>query len=85
MPYRVEWKPSAARAFRKLPRQAQDRIRPRVDALATNPRPEGVKKLEDDDNAWRIRVGEFRILYEIHDVVLVVMVLRVAHRREVYR
>jgi len=44
-----------------------------------------VKKLEDDDNAWRIRVGEFRILYEIHDVVLVVMVLRVAHRREVYR
>ncbi len=85
MPYRVEWKPSAARAFRKLSRQAQDRIRPRVDALANNPRPEDVKKLQGDDNAWRIRVGEFRILFEIHDAVLLVMVLRVAHRREVYR
>ena len=85
MPYRIEWKASAMRAFRKLPRQAQDRIRPRVDALATNPRPEGVKKLEGDDNAWRIRVGEFRIVYEIHDAVLMIMVVRVANRREAYR
>ena len=76
---------TAARAFRKLPRQTQDRIRPRVDALATNPRPEGVKTLEGDDNAWRISVGEFRIVYEIHDGVLMVMVLRVANRREAYR
>ena len=85
MSYRVEWKPSAARAFRKLPKQAQDRIRPRVDALATDPRPDGVKKLEGDENAWRIRVGEFRILYEIHDAVLFVMVLRVARRGKAYR
>ena len=59
--------------------------RPRVNALATNPRPDGVKKLEGDENAWRIRVGEFRIVYEIHDGVLTVMVLRVANRREAYR
>ena len=85
MPYRIEWKPSAARAFRKLPRQAQALIRPRVNALATNPRPDGVKKLEGDENVWRIRVGEFRIVYEIHDGVLTVMVLRVANRREAYR
>ena len=65
-------------------RQAQDRIRPRVDALATNPRPESVKKLEGDHNAWRIRVGEFRIVYEIHDEVLMVIVLRVANRRDAY-
>jgi mRNA interferase RelE/StbE len=83
--YRIEWKPSAARAFRKLPRQVQDRIRPRLDALASNPRPDGVKKLEADENAWRIRVGEFRVVYEIHDAVLMVMVLRVANRREAYR
>jgi mRNA interferase RelE/StbE len=56
-----------------------------VDALANNPRPDGVKKLEDDENAWRIRVGEFRILFEIHDAALMIMVVRVAHRREVYR
>ena len=85
MQYRVEWKPSAARAFRKLPRQVQDRIRPRLDSLASNPRPDGVKKLEGDENAWRIRVGEFRVVYEIHDAVLTVMVLRVANRREAYR
>jgi len=83
--YRIEWKPSAARAFRKLPRQVQDRIRPRVDVLASNPRPDGVKKLEGDENAWRIRVGEFRVVYEIHDAVLMVMVLRVANRREACR
>ena len=85
MQYRIEWKPSAARAFRKLPRQVQDRIRPRVDVLASNPRPDGVKKLEGDENAWRIRVGEFRVVYEIHAAVLMVMVLRVANRREAYR
>ena len=56
-----------------------------MNALATNPRPGGVKKLEGDENAWRIRVGEFRIVYEIHDGVLMVMVLRVANRREAYR
>jgi len=83
--YRIEWKPSAARAFRKLPRQVQERIRPRVDVLASNPRPDGVKKLEGDENAWRMRVGEFRVVYEIHDAVLMVMVLRVANRREAYR
>jgi mRNA interferase RelE/StbE len=85
VPYRIDWKPSAERAFRKLPRQVQDRIRPRVDALATIPRPDGVKKLEGDENAWRIRVGEFPVVYEIHDAVLIVMVVRVAHRREAYR
>ena len=85
MQYRIEWKPSAARAFRKLPRQVQDRIRPRVDVLASNPRPDGVKKLEGDENAWRIRVGEFLVVYEIHAAVLMVMVLRVANRREAYR
>ena len=85
MQYRIEWKPSAARASRKLPRQVQDRIRPRVDVLASNPRPDGVKKLEGDENAWRIRVDEFRVVYEIHDAVLMVIVLRVANRREAYR
>ena len=44
-----------------------------------------VKKLEGDENAWRIRMGEFRVVYEIHDAVLMVMVLRVANRRDAYR
>lgn len=85
MSYRIEWKPSAERSFRKLPRQAQDRISLRVNELATNPRPDGVKKLGGEENAWRIRVGDFRIIYEIHDGVLMIMILRVANRRESYR
>ena len=85
MLYRITWKPSAERAFRKLPRQTQGRIRPRVDALASNPRPDGVRNLEGDDNAWRIRVGEFRIVFEIHDAVLIVMIVRIAIRRDAYR
>jgi mRNA interferase RelE/StbE len=56
-----------------------------LDALASNPRPEGVTKLQGDENAWRVRVGEFRVVYEIHDAVLMIMVLRVANRREAYR
>ena len=83
MPYRIEWKPSAARAFRKLSREVQVRIGSRIDSLATNPRPDGVKKL--DENAWRIRVGDYRIIYEIQDSVLMVMVVRVANRRDAYR
>jgi mRNA interferase RelE/StbE len=63
----------------------QARIRARVDALATNPRPAGAKKLKSRDELWRIRVGDYRIVYEIRDRVLLVLVLRVAHRREVYR
>lgn len=85
MPYRVEWKPTAERAFRKLPRETQERIRPAVDALAETPRPQGAKKLAGADDVWRIRVGEYRVVYVVRDVVVTVTVVRVAHRREVYR
>ena len=49
------------------------------------PRPDGVKKLASTENAWHIRVGDYRIIYSIEDEVLVVTVVRVAHRREAYR
>ncbi len=61
------------------------RIGEAVDALAHNPRPPGCVKLSGDDNAWRVRVGDFRILYEIHDERLIVLVIRIANRREAYR
>jgi mRNA interferase RelE/StbE len=63
----------------------QARIRARVDALAINPRPAGAKKAKSRDELWCIRVGDYRIVYEIRDRVLLVLVLRAAHRREVYR
>ena len=84
-PYKIIFKSSADKALSKLPVDAQRRIIAAVDALGVEPRPQGVVKLAGDDNLWRVRVGEYRIVYEIHDGRLIVLVLRVAHRRDVYR
>ena len=56
-----------------------------IQALATNPRPPGCRKLEGSKHDWRIRVGDYRVVYEIADQIRVVRVNRVRHRREVYR
>lgn len=84
MAYRLEFTPGADRQFRKLPQQVQARLRPHIDNLAQNPRPTGVEKLTGQD-AYRLRVGDYRILYEIQDKVLLVLVVKIGHRRDVYR
>ena len=61
------------------------RIGQAIDALAVNPRPVGCVKLTGEDDVWRVRVGDYRILYEVHDDRLVVLVIRIANRREAYR
>jgi mRNA interferase RelE/StbE len=63
----------------------QARLVEAAEALATDPRPVGVKKLQGDDNLWRIRVGAYRIVYEIHDEQLTVLVIRVGNRKDIYR
>jgi mRNA interferase RelE/StbE len=83
--YAVDFAPAAARQFRRLPRSVQQRLGARVDTLASNPRPPGVQKLAGRDSLYRIRVGDYRVIYEISDAVLVVLILKVAHRRESYR
>ena len=83
--YAVYFKPSADRQLAKLPRDDQRRIVTAVEALADDPRPPGAVKITGDGNLWRIRVGDYRIVYEIHNDRLVVLVLRVAHRKDVYR
>jgi mRNA interferase RelE/StbE len=83
MAYRIEFSSSAANQLRRLPRTVQGRLTPHIDALAETPRPPGVKKLSDD--TYRIRVGEYRVIYDIADQVLIVLVLSIGHRREVYR
>jgi len=82
--YAVEFLPSAARALSKLDRTVQRRIGRRIDRLASDPRADAVK-LRGVDDVWRARVGDYRILYVIEDERLVVVVVRVAHRREAYR
>ncbi len=56
-----------------------------MDGLAVNPRPKGVKKLSGLDDLYRIRVGDYRIVYQIHDDRLIVLVVRIGHRKDVYR
>ena len=83
--YAVQLKPSADRALARLPADVQRRIVLALEDLGDDPRPPDVKKLAGDDNLWRIRLGAYRVVYEIHDHPRLVMVLRVAHRKDAYR
>jgi mRNA interferase RelE/StbE len=83
--YSIAFKTLAEKALRKLPKTIQRRIVMAVEGLASNPRPAGAKKLTAGDELWRIRVGDYRIVYHIEDKRLVILVVRVAHRRDVYR
>ena len=85
MSYRVEFTSSAEREFLKLPKGDSRRIGQHIDALADNPRPSGCVKLSGLGNLWRIRVGDYRIIYSIQDVPMVVAITKIGHRREVYR
>lgn len=82
--YQVELTKKASKQLAKLSEDIQQRIKIKVQELAENPRPSGVVKLENSDNKYRIRVGNYRVLYEIQDDLLIVSVIRVGHRREVY-
>ena len=84
MIYRVEVAAAAVRQLRKLDRPAQRRVQAAIELLAVEPRPNGAKKLVGGDGEWRVRTGDYRIVYEIHDNVLLVLVIAVGHRREIY-
>jgi mRNA interferase RelE/StbE len=83
--YAVEFTRRAADQFRALPREVQQRMAPRISALADDPRPGGARKLAGGEDLYRLRVGDYRILYAIRDEVLLVLVVAMGHRREVYR
>ena len=85
MAYTVEFSRAGARDFRALAGDVKTRVASRIDGLARDPRPPGVKKMRGEDRTYRIRVGDHRIIYEIHDQVLIVLVVRVRHRRDAYR
>jgi mRNA interferase RelE/StbE len=85
MSYTIKFSAHAARSFRKLPRQIQVRLYAAIEPLRDNPRMQGSEKLKGSDNAYRIRVGDYRLLYEIMDDELVVYVIETGHRGEVHR
>ena len=84
MQYRIELAPLAQRQFKKFDRAIQNRLLKHVETLSSNPRPPGVKKLTDEENLYRIRIGEYRVIYQIRDWVLTVVVVKVGHWREIY-
>ena len=85
MLYEIVVLPAARKALRKLDESSKERIAARIDRLAKNPRPSGCKKLEGGDELYRIRVGDFRVIYRIEDEVLVVAIVAVGNRRDIYR
>ncbi len=85
MAYLIDFKPLALRQISKLNIDIQNRISSKIDALVDNPRPRGIIKLQGFENRYRIRVGDYRVIYEIHDNVLLVLVVEVVHRSGAYR
>jgi mRNA interferase RelE/StbE len=73
------------RELNKLTPKVRQEVSDAITALATEPRPDGVRKLSGSKNSYRIRVGDYRVLYRVTDKALLVLVVKVAHRRDVYR
>ncbi len=83
--YSVGYAPTARKELGKLDRQVARRIARAITALGARPRPAGRRRLVGYDELWRIRVGDYRVIYTIKDTELIVLALRIAHRSEVYR
>ncbi len=85
MAFRVEWKKSTRKDLRKLPPNVVDRVLETVEQLAENPFPAGVEKLAGSEHAYRVRVGDYRVVYEVATKTKLVEIQRVRHRKDVYR
>lgn len=84
MPYTVLIKHSALKELAILPKSVRIRIRSKIDSLSSDPRA-GARKIQGQTNLWRMRVGEYRIVYGIDEGIVTVTIVRVAHRKDVYR
>lgn len=85
MSYQVEISKGALKQLKKLSPELQERIQVKIDDLATEPRPDGVKKLKNRDSGYRIRVGNYRIMYDIIDDILLIIIVEVGHRSNIYK
>jgi mRNA interferase RelE/StbE len=85
MVYRIEFRPAAVRDLAKIDQPAREKIAEKIDGLKQNPRSQGVEPLQGRGKRYRLRVGVYRVVYEIEDEILLVLIIRIGHRREVYR
>ena len=84
MTYQVRLAPAAVRQLRKLDPPGRRRVQAAIDLLAEDPRPPGARQLVGGAGEWRVRTGDFRIIYDIRDGELLVLVVKVGHRGDVY-
>jgi len=84
MSYTVQFAASAAKEFRALPVSVKARVTTAIDGLVDYPRPPGVSQLQGHERLYRLRVGQYRVIYEVNDEARTVRVTRIRHRREVY-
>lgn len=82
--YKLVIKPSAAKELEKIPKNDRIRVAKRIISLASEPRPAGCQKLSGQDR-YRVRQGVYRIVYAIEDIIRIVKIVMIAHRKEVYR
>lgn len=85
MKYKVIIKRTAQKEIKSLPKSVIKRVVIKIQDLANNPRPSGSKKIVGTNDTWRVRVGNYRIIYDVFDEVLVVEVIAVSHRKDAYK
>jgi mRNA interferase RelE/StbE len=83
--YEVRFSRSAIKEADKLPSNVAERVAPAIDALADHPRPTGCQKLQGEEDLWRIRVGDYRLIYQVDARGRILYIRRIRHRREAYR
>ncbi|MCX7737276.1 MAG: type II toxin-antitoxin system RelE/ParE family toxin [Candidatus Kapabacteria bacterium] len=83
--YRILWKKSAVKELSKLPKKIGEKIYSLISKLSLEPRPENCKKLVSLENYYRIKIGDYRVVYFIEDKNLIIEIIRIAHRKEVYK
>jgi len=82
--YKIKFSKGAVKDIRKLPKTTVERILYKVFSLATNPTPPGCRKIAGMENLWRVRVGNYRILYTVEDDILLIEIIKIGHRKDVY-
>jgi len=82
--YRIEVTPRAQKDLKALPTGERQRVAEQIDALKTDPRPTGCRKLRGREDFYRIRAGDYRVVYQIEDEVLFILIVRVGDRKEIY-
>ncbi len=83
--YTITFRRSAIKELADIPKPFNQNIAVAIDKLGSNPRPDGVKKLKGEDNSYRIRVGDYRVIYTIEEVIKIVEIQRIRHRKDAYK